>query len=159
MNRRDLLLQARIIPLLSLIWPTPPASTWAATDTTMRRVRPSDPAWPDAAAWERLKQEVAGRLIKVEPLLAACANGAAASCDSVLAELKNPYYVGDQPAGTQSVGWVDGWMSAPSVYAVAARSAQDVATAVNFARENRLRLVVKGGGTATKARRMQRTRS
>jgi FAD/FMN-containing dehydrogenase len=146
MNRRDLLLQARIIPLLSLIWPTPPASTWAATDTTMRRVRPSDPAWPDAAAWERLKQEVAGRLIKVEPLLAACANGAAASCDSVLAELKNPYYVGDQPAGTQSVGWLDGWMSAPSVYAVAARSAQDVATAVNFAREYRLRLVVKGGG-------------
>jgi FAD/FMN-containing dehydrogenase len=37
-------------------------------------------------------------------------------------------------------------MSAPSAYAVAARSTEDVVAAVNFARENRLRLVVKGGG-------------
>ena len=34
----------------------------------------------------------------------------------------------------------------PSVYAVAARHADDVVAAVNFARSNRLRLVVKGGG-------------
>jgi FAD binding domain len=64
----------------------------------------------------------------------------------VLKALHNPYYVGDQPAGTQTVGWVDAWMSAPSVYAVAAKSASDVAAAVNFARDNRLRLVVRGGG-------------
>jgi FAD/FMN-containing dehydrogenase len=64
----------------------------------------------------------------------------------VLAALKNPYYVGDQAAGTQSVGWLDGWTSAPSTYAVAARTAEDVAAAVNFARDNKLRLVVKGGG-------------
>jgi FAD/FMN-containing dehydrogenase len=38
--------------------------------------------------------------------------------------LQNPYYVGDQPAGTQTA----------------------VVAAVNFARENKLRLVVKGGG-------------
>jgi FAD binding domain/Berberine and berberine like len=112
----------------------------------MRRVRPSDPGWPDAAAWEKLKRELDGRLIKVEPLFAACGNGATTSCDSILAELKNPYYVGDQPAGTQSAGWVDGWMSAPSVYAVAAQTAQHVSAAVSFARENKLRLVVKGGG-------------
>jgi FAD/FMN-containing dehydrogenase len=37
-------------------------------------------------------------------------------------------------------------MSAPSAYAVAARTAADVVAAVNFARENKLRLVVKGGG-------------
>ena len=37
-------------------------------------------------------------------------------------------------------------MSASSVYAVAAETAADVAAAVNFAREHRLRLVVKGGG-------------
>ena len=34
----------------------------------------------------------------------------------------------------------------PSAYAVAARSAGDLVAAVNFARDNRLRLVVKGGG-------------
>ena len=37
-------------------------------------------------------------------------------------------------------------MSAPSVYAVAAKAAADVAATVNFAREHNLRLVIKGGG-------------
>ena len=41
---------------------------------------------------------------------------------------------------------MDAWASQPSVYAVAARNAQDIAAAVNFARENNLRLVIKGGG-------------
>jgi FAD/FMN-containing dehydrogenase len=35
---------------------------------------------------------------------------------------------------------------APSVYAVAAEITSDVVAAVNFARENNLRLVIKGGG-------------
>ena len=44
------------------------------------------------------------------------------------------------------MGWANAWATKPSVYAVAARNAQDIAAAVNFARENHLRLVVKGGG-------------
>jgi FAD/FMN-containing dehydrogenase len=86
-------------------------------------------------------------LIKVQPLLAACANGAdGTACQDLLNGLKNPYFVGDQPAGTQTVGWVDAWMSAPSAYAVAAKTTADVVAAVNFAREHKLRLVIKGGG-------------
>jgi FAD/FMN-containing dehydrogenase len=64
----------------------------------------------------------------------------------VFKELKNPYYLGDEVGLTQSLGWVDAWTSQPSVYAVAARTTDDVVAAVNFARENNLRLVVKGGG-------------
>jgi len=60
--------------------------------------------------------------------------------------LRNPFFVGDQPWATESTGWADAWMSAPSVYAVAAQTSVDVAAAINFAREHNLRLVVKGGG-------------
>ena len=59
---------------------------------------------------------------------------------------KNPYYIRDQVSLTQTTGWVDAWTSRPSAYAVAASNAGDIVTAVNFARQNNLRLVVKGGG-------------
>src|SRR6185503_15467734 len=112
-----------------------------------RRVRPGDPAWPSEAAWNKLRQTVDGRLIKVESPLAACRNEPnGASCQEVLKRLKNPYYIGDQPGLTQTSGWVDAWRAAPSVYAVAAAKTEDVVAAVNFARDNNLRLVVKGGG-------------
>jgi FAD/FMN-containing dehydrogenase len=112
-----------------------------------RRVRPGDPAWPSATSWDRLNREVGGRLIPVQSPLATCrvAPGSPA-CAEVVRRLKNPYYLGDQPGLTQSSGWVDGWMSAPSVYAVAAQNPADVVAAVNFARTHHLRLVVKGGG-------------
>jgi FAD/FMN-containing dehydrogenase len=112
-----------------------------------RRVRPSDPLWPSAAKWEKLKAIVAGNLLEPHALFAACqtnANGSA--CAEVLKNIRNPIYIGDQPAGTEVSGWLDAWTPAPSAYAVAARKAADVAAAVTFARENNLRLVVKGGG-------------
>jgi hypothetical protein len=143
MNRRKLLQSAGAVSLLPVLGSSLPG----AARRPMRRVRPSDPAWPSAASWEKLNRDVGGRLIKVRPLLAACANGAeGAACRDVFEELRNPYHVGDQPAGTQTVGWVAAWVSAPSVYAVAARTTADVVAAVDFARRHNLRLVVKGGG-------------
>ena len=145
MKRRSLLTCAATLPLLSVVGPR--LATSASASTRLQRVRPSDPAWPNAAAWEKLNQDAGGHLVKVEPLLEACANAAGSTaCQDLLEQLKNPYFVGDQPAGTQSVGWLNAWMSAPSVYAVAATTIADVVAAVNFARENKLRLVVKGGG-------------
>jgi FAD/FMN-containing dehydrogenase len=60
--------------------------------------------------------------------------------------MKNPYFIGEQAGGTQTSGWLEGWTSAPSAYAVVAQSTEHVVAAVNFARDNNLRLVVKGGG-------------
>jgi FAD/FMN-containing dehydrogenase len=54
--------------------------------------------------------------------------------------------LGDSVALTQTLGWTDAWTSQASAYAVLAQSSADVAAAVNFAREHRVRLVVKGGG-------------
>src|SRR5215471_5858480 len=111
------------------------------------RVRPGDPAWPSAALWDRLKRDVGGRLIEMRSPFAVCRDDPVGlPCDELFGELKNPYYIGDDPALTQTAGWVDAWTAQPSVYAVAAETTADVAAAVNFARDNNLRLVVKGGG-------------
>jgi FAD/FMN-containing dehydrogenase len=111
------------------------------------RVRLGDPAWPSEASWDQLDRDVGGRLVKVRSPLADCVGGTRdASCDNLFKELKNPYYLGDEVGLTQSLGWIGAWTSEPSVYAVAAKTTQDVVAAVNFARTNNLRLVVKGGG-------------
>ncbi len=123
------------------------AEVFSPAGSPFRRVRPSDPEWPGAASWEKLKQQVGGHLRPVEFPLAACQSSFdSAACQAVVKNIKNPYYVGDQPGLTQTLGWVNAWVSKPSAYVVAARNAEHVAAAVNFARENRLRLVVKGGG-------------
>lgn len=80
------------------------------------------------------------------PLRACLAGADSDSCAAALKSLANPFFLQEQPGGTQTVGWLDAWTSAPSVYAVAAENIADVVAAVNFAREKNLRLVVKGGG-------------
>ena len=122
-------------------------SARASSARTIRRVRPGDAGWPSAEAWRTLKDAVRGNLIEAHSLLSACetdANGA--PCREVENNLYNPFYIGDQPGGTQVSGWLDAWTPAPSVYAVKALNAGDVAAAVDFARTNNLRLVVKGAG-------------
>jgi FAD/FMN-containing dehydrogenase len=134
--------------MLPGLWPLTLASAQVAgTPAVALRVRPDDPAWPSEASWEQLRRDVAGRLIRVRSPLAVCLQDASSpACADVFKELKNPYYLGDEVALTQTLGWVDAWTSRPSIYAVAAERTEDVVAAVNFARENNLRLVVKGGG-------------
>ena len=118
----------------------------SATKALIRRVRPSEPGWPKPETWQELKGAVGGNLLEVQPLFAGCKDDAkSASCLEALQNMRNPFWIADQPAGTETSGWLDAWTSAPSVYAVAARDAADVAAAVNFARDHKLRLVVKGG--------------
>ena len=112
-----------------------------ASPTLMPKVRPGDAGWPSPARWEELNRAVGGRLTKVKPLLAACNPGTeTAACKDVLKDLRNPYFLDEQPAGTESSGWIDAWQSAPSAYAVSAHSTADVVAAVNFARTHRVRL-------------------
>ena len=141
MNRRKFL-QASAAASLSPLWPRR-----LFAGTAVRRVRPSDPDWPSKEAWKRLNDAVGGNLIQVDfPMNACLSSSQSADCKALFANLKNPYYIGDNPGVTQTLGWVDAWATKPSVYAVAARNADDIAAAVDFARENNLRLVVKGGG-------------
>ena len=143
MNRRTFLKTSGAASL-SPLW-----SRGAFASPAIRRVRPSDPGWPSKEAWKRLNDAVGGNLIQVDFPINACLSSSSsqsADCKTLFTNVKNPYYIGDNPGITQTLGWVDAWTTKPSVYAVAARNAGDIATAVNFARENNLRLVVKGGG-------------
>lgn len=114
---------------------------------TLRRVRRSALEWPSPASWDALRREVGGNLIEVEPLLAPCTPRLPGrDCLARLEDLRNPLFLGDHLAGTQVSGWLDAWKPAPSAYAVRARNAAGVAAAVRFARDHRLRFVVKDGG-------------
>lgn len=114
---------------------------------TFRRRRPSDADWPSKAAWKRLNDALDGNLIPVEFPIDACIKEAdGTACKNLIANIKNPYYIGEHPGLTQTLGWVDAWFTKPSVFAVAAKDANHVAAAIQFARENDLRLVLKGGG-------------
>src|SRR5262245_53368090 len=153
-KRRTLVKSAIALPLASAGGMPVASAATSARDKKMgavfRRVRPADAEWPNAAAWDELNRAAGGRLIKVDSPLDVCALPAGGpdsrACSDVFKALKNPYYIGDNVALTQTSGWAGAWSSSPSVYAVAARSTADVVAAVNFARERRLRLVVKGGG-------------
>src|SRR5580700_11097851 len=142
LSRRHLLEISVALPFMGGL-----ARSASAATQSQARVRLGDPEWPSEASWDQLDRDVGGRLIKVRSPLADCVGGSPdASCEQLFKELKNPYYLGDEVGLTQSLGWVGAWTSEPSVYAVAAKTTQDVVAAVNFARTNNLRLVVKGGG-------------
>jgi FAD/FMN-containing dehydrogenase len=118
-----------------------------AAKSSAARCRPGDAGWPSADQWQALREQVGGRLLQPRSPLQACVQApSGAACSQLLDSLKNPYFIGDEPALTQNLGWVDAWTSMPSAYAVAAHSTDDVVAAVNFARRHNLRLVVKGGG-------------
>ena len=149
-QRRLLLKAAAAIPLLpdgELLRHVAARAEDGGLKQVFSRVRPSDAEWPSEESWSRLSRLVEGRLIKVKSPLSICREAPdSSSCGDVFKALRNPYYIGDHPGLTQTSGWVDGWTSQPSAYAVVARKTNDVVAAVNFARERKLRLVVKGGG-------------
>src|ERR1700746_3346555 len=142
MQRRSLLPLAAALPLSLL----PSARLVARVMSPLERVRPGDPYWPTPAQWDELKSAVGGTLLEPHALFAPCAaEAASAACTDAAQNLRNPFWIGDQPGGTQVSGWLDAWAPAPSARAVRVRNAQDAAAAVSFARTHNLRVVVKGG--------------
>jgi FAD/FMN-containing dehydrogenase len=141
MNRRTFLKASGAASLLGP-WPRD-----LFASSAIHRVRPTDPGWPSKEAWKRLHDAVGGNLIRVDfPIRSCMSSSQSPDCKTLFTDLKNPYYIGDNPGVTQTLGWVDAWDTKPSVYAVAISNAQDIAAAVDFARDNNLRLVIKGGG-------------
>lgn len=146
MQRREILRGLALASVLPLL-PQGAAADPILRRGRIRRARPSDPGWPNADEWAALNKQVGGNLIQPNTLFAACDKASADNaCRDVQQSIRNPIYIGDQPGGTEVSGWFDAWTPAASSYAVVARTAAHVAAAVDFARDHRLRLVVKGGG-------------
>jgi FAD/FMN-containing dehydrogenase len=143
MQRRELLKGLAVLPLAALVaGPAPGVAVQPG-----RGVRPGEPGWPDPAEWAKLRRSVGGRLVKVKSPFAACTpHPDSPGCTELFQNLRNPFYISDSVALTQTLGWTDAWTSQASAYAVLAQTSADVAAAVNFARTHRVRLVVKGGG-------------
>lgn len=114
--------------------------------TAFSRVRPGDEGWPSASMWDELEASLTGTLIAVTSPLKEAATADSATVAELFHNMKNPYFIGDTPGLTQTVGQADAWTTEPSVYAVAAESAEDVAAAVTFANEHNPRIAIKGGG-------------
>src|SRR5215469_17166419 len=70
MHRRKMLQGTALLPLLAL---TGAAARGAGNHSATHRVRPGDPGWPEAAAWQQLSDSVGGNLLRVQPLFAPCA--------------------------------------------------------------------------------------
>ena len=143
MDRRTVIQSALALSLGSWC----PFTAGSVAARSAHRVRPGDPDWPSPEQWAALHRAVDGRLEVPKALLADCEAGPeSVACQDLKRHLHNPYYLGDQAAGTQVSGWLNAWSPRLSAYAVACHSAAHAQAVVNFAREHRLRLVVKGGG-------------
>lgn len=89
MDRRRFLKESSLALLLPL------SRNPSSAGKTFRRRRPSDPDWPSETAWKRLNDEVDGNLMRVEFPLEACIKEAdGVACRSLIANIKNPYYMG-----------------------------------------------------------------
>ena len=139
MHRRHLLDAAAALPLL--------ARARAAPSQRLSRVRPSDPEWPAQTSWQQLNHDTQGRLIRVQSPLTVCQEAPdGAECRDLFKELKNPYFIGDT-VGADPDHRLDRRMDiAAERLRRCGRDHRDVVAAVNFARQNNLRLVIRGGG-------------
>jgi hypothetical protein len=99
MNRRMFLIRSgatALLPVVASSCRSSPPPVGPSRGLPFRRVRPSDPSWPDPASWARLNQQVGGQLIKVRSPLTECATAPDGRvCADFFRRAKNPYYLGD----------------------------------------------------------------
>jgi hypothetical protein len=99
MNRRAFLKKSGAAAIL----PLSPRGLFASP--AFRRQRPTDAGWPSKEAWKHLSDTVGENLIPVEFPITACATEpSGADCKKLFGDLKNPYYIGDNPGLTQAAG-------------------------------------------------------
>ncbi len=118
-----------------------------ASEKQTCRCLPQESCWPSKTEWQTLQKKLTGKLVKPHSLLSIChQQPKSKQCQKLLTKIKNPFVVQSGPGNTMSQGWLNAWNYHNSVYAAEVKNIQDIVTAVNFARQHHLRLVIKGSG-------------
>ena len=108
------------------------------------RSRPGDSAWPSEASWDRLGRDVEGRLRQgAVAVRGVPGNAIGLELRASVQGIEEPLLSRRRDRADAIPRQVDAWNSRPSAYAVAAKTKDDVVAAVDFARQNKLRLVVR----------------
>ncbi|EPS33218.1 hypothetical protein PDE_08180 [Penicillium oxalicum 114-2] len=129
-------------------------------DTPGCRCLPGDLCWPAAPAWSNLNTKLGGRLIKTVPIGSPCHDPTydAAACQALQDNWTHPQPHLSSPTSVMQIFFTNQTCSPFSAeassctlgnfpsYAVNASSASDIQTAVNFARDNNIRFVIKNTG-------------
>ena len=121
---------------------------------------PGSPSWPSQSKWHALNSSISGRLLQPAPPAAVCHPSQptynSAACAIITAEWGNVDLYAEDPISNAWPNWNNDsclpFLPSPCsgegfpIYAVNATCVDDVKKAVNFARENNVRLIVKATG-------------
>ncbi len=111
------------------------------------RCLPGQACWPSEIQWNTFAESLSGDLVQPKTPLSVCDGGRSSqACQTMLQKVKNPFYLQSYPGNNESQGWENAWKNQASAYAVEVANTDDVVKSVNFARDNNLRLVIKGAG-------------
>ena len=103
-DRRRLLRLVATIPFLSGGVAAAPTGQPTTASSTVRS-RPGDAGWPTEGQWQELRHQVGGQLLIPRSPLETCLQApGSAACTALLESLKNPYFIGDEVALTQTLG-------------------------------------------------------
>ncbi|KAI5863941.1 FAD-binding domain-containing protein [Durotheca rogersii] len=130
-------------------------------DESECKVFPGDPAWPAAEEWARLNATLGGVLLRPTPSAAVCYPGPdydPERCQFLVSSASSSHYWLDEPL-VALTEWAQGATCALSLapegnctrggfpeYVVNATTARHIQTAVNFARNKNIRLIIKNTG-------------
>ncbi|OJJ05795.1 hypothetical protein ASPVEDRAFT_87129 [Aspergillus versicolor CBS 583.65] len=129
------------------------------------RCLPHEPCWPSTNEWNIFNESINGHLVHLRPVGAICHGKEfdQDACNFVQENANNSVWRASEPATLQSANWESSWEECGScditsyidepchqgrvpLYAVLAEFASEIQTAVRFAKQRNIRLVVKNTG-------------
>lgn len=131
----------------------------STSNTSSCKAAPNTPSWPSTAQWNALNTSINGQLLAPLPPAAVCDRSLPVydntSCTQVTSQYPITDFHAKDPISVDSPNWENDAClpSSPScilkqfpAYVANATNATHVQAAVNFAREQNVRLIVKGTG-------------